>query len=71
MKQTNLLTGAMTNVHPFYYKKALFNMKARWFTLFQVEFSLLTAFSASLEGSVVEMKPAAPVPVDTVVSLKA
>ena len=29
------------------------------------------AFSASVEGSVIEMKPTAPVPVDTMVSLKA
>ena len=38
---------------------------ARWFTLFQVTFSLLIAFSTSLESSVIEVKPAAPVPVDT------
>ena len=44
---------------------------ARWFTLFQVALSLLTAFSTSFEGSVIEVKPAAPVPVDTMVSLKA
>ena len=44
---------------------------ARWFTLFRVAFSLLTAFSISLEGSVIKVKPAAPVPVDTSVSLKA
>ena len=45
--------------------------KARCFTLFQVVFSLLIAFSTSLEGSVIEMKPAALFPVDTKVSLKA
>ena len=44
---------------------------ARYFTLFQVAFSLLVAFSTSLEGSVIKMKPAAPIPVDTTVSLKA
>ena len=41
------------------------------FTLFQVAFGLLIAFSTSLEGSAIEMKPAAPVPVDTTVGLKA
>ena len=41
------------------------------FTLFQVAFSLPIAFSTSLEGSVIEMKSAAPFPVDTAVSLKA
>ena len=40
------------------------------FTLFQIVFSLPIAFSTSLEGSV-KMKPAASVPVDTAVSLKA
>ena len=44
---------------------------ARWFTLFQVAFGLLIAFSTSLESSVIEVKPAAPVTVDTTVSLKA
>ena len=44
---------------------------ARWFTLIQVVFNLLTAFSTSLKGSVIEVKPAAPVPVDTAISLKA
>ena len=33
--------------------------------LSQVVFSLQIAFSTSLEGSVIEMKPTAPVPVDT------
>ena len=41
------------------------------FTLFQVAFGPLIAFSTSLEGSAIEIKPAAPVPVDTAVSLKA
>ena len=41
------------------------------FTLFQVAFGLLIAFSTSLEGSAIEMKPTAPVSVDTAVSLKA
>ena len=41
------------------------------FTLFQIAFGLPIAFSTSLEGSVIEMKPATPVPVDTAVSLKA
>ena len=36
-----------------------------------VDFDLPIAFWTSLEGSVIEMKPAAPVPVDTAVSLKA
>ena len=40
------------------------------FTLFEVAFSLLIAYSTSLEGSVIEIKPAAPVPVDTAVSLQ-
>ena len=44
---------------------------ARCFTLFQVAISLSIAFSTSLEGSIVEMKPATPVAVDTAVSLKA
>ena len=43
---------------------------ARCFTLFQVELSLLIAFSTSLEGFVIEMKPSAPVPVDTIINLK-
>ena len=38
--------------------------------LFQVAFGLLIAFSTSLESSVIEVKPVAPVPVDTAVSLK-
>ena len=33
--------------------------------------ALILAFSTNLEGSVIEMKPAAPVPVDTAASLKA
>ena len=37
----------------------------------QGRFGLPIAFSTSLEGSVIEMKPAGPVPVDTTVSLKA
>ena len=41
------------------------------FTLFLLAFSLSIAFSTSLKGSVIEMKPATPVPVDTAVSLKA
>ena len=41
------------------------------YTVFQVAFGLSIAFSTSLEGSVIEMKPAAPVTVDTAVSLKA
>ena len=40
-------------------------------TLFQVVFGLLIAFSTSVEGSVIEMKSAAPVPEDITVSLKA
>ena len=39
-------------------------------TLFQVVFDLPIAFWTSLEGSVIEMKPTSPVPVDTSVSLK-
>ena len=35
------------------------------YTVFQVAFGLPIAFSTSLEGSVIEVKPAAPVPVDT------
>ena len=42
-----------------------------FFTLFQVAFSLPIAFSTSLEGSVIEMKPATLAPQDTAVSLKA
>ena len=38
---------------------------ARCFMLFQVAFDLPIAFWTSLEGSVIEMKPTAPVPVDT------
>ena len=41
------------------------------YTVFQVAIGLSIAFSTSLEGSAIEMKPAAPVPVDTAVSLKA
>ena len=41
------------------------------FTLFQVAFGLPIAFSISLEGSVMEIKPAAPVSMDTAVNLKA
>ena len=44
---------------------------AHYLTLFQVVFSLLIAFSTSLDGSIIKMKPVALVPVDTVVSLKA
>ena len=40
-------------------------------TLFQAAFGLAIAFSASVEGSVLEMKPAAPVPEVNAVSLKA
>ena len=40
-------------------------------TLFQAAFGLSIAFSASVEGSVVEMKPTAPVPENNVVSPKA
>ena len=39
--------------------------------LFQAAFGLLIAFSASVEGCVIEMKPAAPVSEDNAVSLKA
>ena len=46
-------------------------LRARFFTLFQIAFSLPIGFSASLEGSVIELKPAALVPQDTAVSLKA
>ena len=38
-------------------------------SLFQVVFDLLITFSASVESSVIEMKPAAPVPVNNAVSL--
>ena len=41
------------------------------FTLFQAAFSLPIAFSESLEGSVIKMKPFTPAPQDTEVSLKA
>ena len=41
------------------------------FTLLQVVFSLPIGFSKSSEGSVIEMKPTAPLPIDTAVSLKA
>ena len=41
------------------------------FTLFQLAFSLPIAISTSLEGSVIKMKSASPVPVDTTVTLKA
>ena len=40
-------------------------------TLFQIAFSLPIAFSTSLECSVIKMRLAVPVPVDTAVSLKA
>ena len=39
--------------------------------LFQAVFGLPIAFSASVEGSVIEMKLAAPVPEDNAASLKA
>ena len=41
------------------------------YTVFQVAFGLPIAFSTSSEGSAIEMKPTAPVPEDTAVSLKA
>ena len=41
------------------------------YSLFQAAFDLLIAFSASVEGSVIEMKPIALIPEDNVVSLKA
>ena len=44
---------------------------ARRFMLFQVAFRVLIAFSASVESSVIEMKPAAPVPEENSVNLKA
>ena len=37
-------------------------------TLFQAVIDLPVAFSASVEGSVIEMKPTAPVPEDNMVS---
>ena len=40
------------------------------YSLFQAAFGLPIAFSASVEGSVIEMKPAALIPEDNVVSLK-
>ena len=45
----------------------------RFFMLVQVAFSLLIglAFLASLEGSIIKMKPTAPAPEDTAVSRKA
>ena len=46
-------------------------LAALHYFMVKVAFSLLIAFSTSLEGSVIEVKPAAPVPVDTTVSLKA
>ena len=46
-------------------------MVARCLMLFKLAFSLPIAFSTSLKGSVIEMKPTDPVPVDTTVSLKA
>ena len=42
---------------------------ARCFRLFQVAFSLPIAFSTSLEGSVIEMKPTTPVSQDTVIQM--
>ena len=42
-----------------------------FFMLFQEVFSLWIAFSASLEGSVIKMKPATLAPQDTAVTLKA
>ena len=42
--------------------------RARFFALFKVASSLPRAFSASLEGSVIQMKPAALAPEETVVS---
>ena len=42
--------------------------RARFFALFKVVSSLPRAFSASLEGSVIQMKPAALAPEETVVS---
>ena len=46
-------------------------LRARFFTVFQIAFSLLIGLLASLEGSVIELKPATLVPQDTTVSLKA
>ena len=45
--------------------------RTRFFALFQVAFSLPIGFSASLEGSVIEMNPAALAAEDSAVSLKA
>ena len=41
------------------------------YSLFQAALGLPIAFSASVEGSVIEMKPAALIPEDNAVSLKA
>ena len=41
------------------------------YSLFQAALGLPIAFSASVEGSVIEMKPAALIPEDNTVSLKA
>ena len=50
--------------------EALMPATAHCFTLSQVVFSLPIAFLTSLEGSVIEMKPATPVPVDITVKPK-
>ena len=39
-------------------------------TIFQAVFGLPIAFSVSVEGSIIEIKPATPVPEDNTVSLK-
>ena len=41
------------------------------FSLFKAAFVLLIAYSASVEGSVIKMKPTAPVPEYNTISLKA
>ena len=52
---------------------ASFRLAREQFALYTIPgvFGLLIAFSTILEGSVTEMKPTAPVPVDIVISLKA
>ena len=63
--------NALCKNHALMTAEAPAQATARCFMLFQVAFSLPIDFSTSLEDSVIKMKPASPVPVDTAVNLKA
>ena len=66
---SRIRNGSSTQLHVAFSTERLGN--SSFFTLSQVAFSLPIAFATSLEGSVIEMKPATLAPQDTAVSLKA